>query len=549
MAEPLTREGPIDVLDSAVCVLRQAGLGALLLHWTGSVPFALGLLLVRKQVTNPRTTDLACAVDALALVALLIWMNCWRAAFAGRVRRQLMDDLRPRQTLRGLIHLIAVQALACGTKLLVLPFAALIVFPLPQVVAFYRNAAVLAGGPLEDPRGALTRARQLARFQPELSWVLLPLFCFLGLVVWLNVLVAIGALPQLVRILTGYESTFSRSGWFFVANKMFILLTLCIAWLLFDPFVQTVYCVRCYQAESLETGEDLRGGIRRLRASQVLQGAIRSVAIVGTLLLAMALPGQAALPPLSPLSSASMEQASRIALRSAEYDWRLPPPPSLARNTPWIVSLTDRILASTKKLGDAVGSLVDRFFKWLGSQLGGAEPRGGALPVRGMHWTVWAAIAIATAAGIFMAMRVLRSRRVKAEPAAAEGTFAIRLDAEDLTADRLPEDQWLALAERSLLEENLRLALRAFYLASLAWMGRAEFISIHPGKTNREYELELRRRSRAFPEAGALFGTNVLAFEKAWYGLREVAMDEITEFRRRVAEMKSILPHARGLAT
>ena len=79
-------------------------------------------------------------------------------------------------------------------------------------------------------------------------------------------------------------------------------------------------------------------------------------------------------------------------------------------------------------------------------------------------------------------------------------------------------------------------------------MGRADFISIHPGKTNREYEVELRRRLRTVPEARALFGTNVAAFERVWYGLHDVAIGEIDEFRRRVSEMKSILPPARGTA-
>ncbi len=78
-------------------------------------------------------------------------------------------------------------------------------------------------------------------------------------------------------------------------------------------------------------------------------------------------------------------------------------------------------------------------------------------------------------------------------------------------------------------------------------MGR-EYISIHSGKTNREYELELRRRLRTFPEARALFGANVTAFERAWDGLHEVALDEIGEFRSRIRQMKSMLPE-RGQAT
>jgi hypothetical protein len=53
------------------------------------------------------------------------------------------------------------------------------------------------------------------------------------------------------------------------------------------------------------------------------------------------------------------------------------------------------------------------------------------------------------------------------------------------------------LAARSLEERNFRFALRAYYLANLAWLGRRELLTIHPGKTNREYELELRRKARS----------------------------------------------------
>jgi hypothetical protein len=247
----------------------------------------------------------------------------------------------------------------------------------------------------------------------------------------------------------------------------------------------------------------------------------------------------------------ALQKASEAALRAPEYDWRLPLPPAPVRNTPWIVSLTDRILASIRGFTDAIGRLLGRFFSWLSDQMGmGAQQQNGTLPVRGLHWTVYVLIALVAIVGILLGLRVLRSRRRKAaEIAAGGGAPSIRLDADDLTADRLPEEQWLELAERALLEQNLRLALRAFYLASLAWMGRSEYISIHPGKTNREYELELKRRLRTFPEARALFGANVIAFERVWYGLHEVAQDEIAEFRQRIGQMKSMLPDARGQAT
>ena len=66
-------------------------------------------------------------------------------------------------------------------------------------------------------------------------------------------------------------------------------------------------------------------------------------------------------------------------------------------------------------------------------------------------------------------------------------------------------------------------------MASLAWLGRREVLSIHPGKTNHDYEIELNRRTREFPAARGLFAGNVAAFERAWYGLYAVSAEESCE--------------------
>jgi hypothetical protein len=123
---------------------------------------------------------------------------------------------------------------------------------------------------------------------------------------------------------------------------------------------------------------------------------------------------------------------------------------------------------------------------------------------------------------------------------------AIRLDAEDLTADRLPEDGWLELAARCIEEGNFRFALRAYYLANLAWLGRNRFLTIHAGRTNREYELELRRRARGFGEARQWFGLNIVAFERSWYGQHAVSADDAGEFRQRSESIKRALAAPQG---
>ena len=520
---PLHGTGALALLEDAVHLLREVPLSTAVCHLTGSVPFALALLRYWNDITNPRTSDVTCALEALALALLLVWMNCWRAVFAGRLRCRLAGSPDAPWTRRRVWRLAAGQAFLGASKLVMLPLATLVMFPLAPMVAFYRTAAVLAGREDLDPSQVMAHARRLAAIDPRQSWGLLSILTFLWLVVVINLALALGILPQMVRMLTGYESSFSRSGAYFVENPLFAMLVLAVSWIAFDPFVQAVYCVRAFRGESMETGEDLRAGLRALRAG------VPSAALA-LVLLVMAWPARAAVSP------AELERSVHQAMQAHEYDWRIPPAPSAMSKTPGLVRLADRMIAGLKELSSAASGALRRFLRWLfGGQFPQLQP--GAPPSSGLDASVLALLAAAILLAGWIAWRSRRYRRARPAPATAS-LEAVRLDAEDLSADRLPEETWLELAERCLRERDLRLALRALYLANLAWLGRRDFISIHPGKTNREYELELRRRARAWGDARALFAGNVVAFERAWYGLHEVADGDIQEFRRRMDEMK-----------
>jgi uncharacterized protein DUF4129 len=212
---------------------------------------------------------------------------------------------------------------------------------------------------------------------------------------------------------------------------------------------------------------------------------------------------------------------------------------------PWLVRVTERLIDGLKSIFHAIGRAIGSFFEWLRKLFEIAGPPGtGALPKSALHWSLYVLIALV----LFLAGWIAWRRwfqRARPKPA-APALEAVRLDAEDLAADRLPEDGWLELAARSIEEGNFRFALRAYYLANLAWLGRHEFLTIHAGKTNREYELELRRRARGFVEARQQFAANITAFERAWYGQHAVSADDAAEFRARTQGIKSALAAPRG---
>ena len=81
------------------------------------------------------------------------------------------------------------------------------------------------------------------------------------------------------------------------------------------------------------------------------------------------------------------------------------------------------------------------------------------------------------------AAQVVRAEIVPARP---------DLNDASVTAAQLPEDEWLKLAGELLNQGDLRLALRAFYLATLAHLAAREIVSLARFKSNHDYEIEVQ---------------------------------------------------------
>src|SRR2546423_5583155 len=111
---------------------------------------------------------------------------------------------------------------------------------------------------------------------------------------------------------------------------------------------------------------------------------------------------------------------------------------------------------------------------------------------------------------------------------------------ENVAADQLPEDGWSKLGRELLGRGELRLAMRAFYLASLAHLAGRHLLTLAKFKSNRDYENEVRRRGHALADLPSLFGENVSAFDRAWYGMHEVTEELLNQFILRVERLRGV---------
>ena len=132
---------------------------------------------------------------------------------------------------------------------------------------------------------------------------------------------------------------------------------------------------------------------------------------------------------------------------------------------------------------------------------------------------------------LFYLWRLWRRRHSPAIKTVAESTPATPDLADDTTtAEELPVDRWVALGRDLVAQGDLRLALRAFYFATLAHLADNDFLTIAKYKSNRDYVIEFRRRAHQHHDALTAFSKNVTLFDAAWYGMQDVTHDMVTLF-------------------
>ena len=81
--------------------------------------------------------------------------------------------------------------------------------------------------------------------------------------------------------------------------------------------------------------------------------------------------------------------------------------------------------------------------------------------------------------------------------------------------------------------------MRAFYFSSPAHLSARSLVTIARGKSNRDYERELLRRSHALPDLSQSFSANVTIFDRVWYGLHDINAELLQQFRENVERIRA----------
>ena len=511
---------PADALiEEAIALLRTAP-SSLVSYFTGAIPFWLGLLYFLSDMSRSADAEAHLAPASLGVALLFVWMKCWQAVFASRLRTVLLDEPEAPWTAARITRMTLSQA---GTQTWGLPvrFVALLIgIPFGWVSSFYQNVSILGDGHARETPDAPTvfsRSVAQAKLWPSQTHKVILQLSMLGLFIWINVVVLLIFVPMLLKTFFGIETIFSRSIGAFL-NTTFFTATFAITMLCLDPLWRAVYVLRCFYGESLRTGRDLAVQLRRVRHTALIF-FVATFSVFGE----MSAPVRAAEP--APIAAPADELNRRIdeVLERREYTWRTPRE-KVPREKGWFDEWLHKAGDMIRGWGKAIAKPLQRFIKWLFEKLMGEQTdlNGASNPWgTGARLTLWAALAASLAIIVWALLRALREKR--APVVAAEAIPAIPdLTKDDIAADELPEDGWLQLAREHAARGDFALAMRAMWLACLAHLGHRELLRIARHKSNRDYDQELRRRAKTREDLLAAFRENLTAFESAWYGRHEV---------------------------
>lgn len=543
-----------DLVEEAVHLLRTAPAAALALYYLGSLPFVLGVLYFWADMGESPTARNHVVEAALGVSLLFLWMKFCQTLFARRLRAHLAGVTPSRLGRRRSLRVLLLQATLQPTGLFVLPLATVTVLPLPWVYAFYQNLTALADADVAGGRELFGKAARHARLWPRQNCAALISLAAFGAFVFLNGAIACGVLPQLLKSLFGLETVFSRGG-MALLNTTFFATMFGLTYLCVDPILKTLYVLRCFYGEAIQSGADLRAELRRHTAPA---SGLASLLLLG-LLLAQPVTVRAAEPTPTPappaagqnLSPTELDHTIGEVIQQRKYAWRMPR--EAAADDPgqpgFLAEFFDRIGRMIRDAIKTVLEWIGDFFKWLGRWLGklfGGRTSAPSLPSSGLDWAMlsqvllYLLVAVVLSALTILIYRLWRNRQPKEETLQAEAIQVVPdITDENVGADQLPEDGWTKMARELLARGEFRLALRAFYLASLAHLAERNLISLARFKSNFDYRRELSRRAHSFPALLEMFGENVSVFDRVWYGTHEANGELVNRFASNVERLKT----------
>ena len=250
----------VQILEESFHLLRSVDVRYFWFYFLGTAPFAAGLLYFVADMSRSSLARETVIPASLAMAGLYFWMRYCQARFCEGV----WDTINPGSPsaiggwnrFGNLSAFFIVQALQVPLLLA----GALFVVPVGWVIAMLQNTTVLTftkNFQRRALRGLVKSSLSHSHHEWGQNHGILIVLLFVSAFVWFNVVGSCLALATFAKAFLGVESAFTLSPLVTLFNSTFFLGSLLLTYLVISPMMKAVYVLRCFYAESFNTGEDL----------------------------------------------------------------------------------------------------------------------------------------------------------------------------------------------------------------------------------------------------------------------------------------------------
>ena len=537
----------IDLLETAVHLLRCLSPASWIIYLIGTLPFVLGLLFFFSEMITLSFATSRCFPEAIGLVLLYLWMRSWQAIFAQQLLKTLSHQPNTPISFRLMVRQTGFQAAYAARGLALLPFAIVSVILLPWVLAYTNMLCIVdVNQPFAE---AAKEARKAARFRSRQNIQGLFLLLLIWFIVFLNINLLFYLVPYLLKTLLGIETILSQS-YFWINNPVIILFAFVLSYLVLDPLLKALYTVRFFFATSAETGGDLFVELRQLSLPAKRLGTRLLILLLPLFLFSTTLrakevqPANTIAPQTHSQTKANrLDQAISKTSQDSEFIWRKPIDPNQEKNavSRFVNSFFDQI----KKIKTQIKSFWKKIFPQQkkddsikNEQNSSGAGTGSLLKNLSEFLLVFLLLFL-----IFFLIKAFLNRKATQNTTPPKPISRSNIDMEDenIVASLLEEDEWIQLARELFEKGAFRQALRAWFFAHLAFLSRKELVIIARFKSNLDYHRELKRRTRYQPTVESRFQKMIYLFERTWYGTHEANSNEIEQMEKSLEEMQNDL--------
>jgi hypothetical protein len=258
--------GVFDLVEEAVHLLRCAPLSLHAAYALGTLPFMLAFLYFWADMSRGAFAFQHALPGAMGMGLLFWWMKCWQAVFAAAVRAQIAGRAAPSWSFRRAGRLALTQIALQPSGLFAVPLALATLVPFAWVYGFYQNLTAAGAEPAELGAACKTAASQ-AGVRLGQCWLMIGVLVLFAILVWINTVISMAMLPDLLKTLFGVDTAFTQAGYHSVLNTTYLACSFALTYIFVDPLAKTLFVLRCFYAQSVRTGEDLQAELGRLRAT------------------------------------------------------------------------------------------------------------------------------------------------------------------------------------------------------------------------------------------------------------------------------------------